>query len=378
MSSVVAEVQRRGRVTFAEYMTLALYHPTAGYYTRTRRGPGPAGREGDFLTAPTASPVFARTLAALVRELSNRTGEALTLLEIGAGEGVLLERLCHELYDQSPTPLRRVVALEIGAPSRARICERCPQAETAATLAEVSPATGPTLLFASELYDALPVHRVTMRRANGSLELVEFYVEIDVAGKPVWVLGEPSDPAVASYLAGHGVHLEEGQIAELRPQARSLHASHLAWCGADAVALVIDYGYPSPKLYDSRGRRHGSLVGYRTHKLVEDVLESPGEIDITAHVNFDDLLAGAADLGWERGEVQPLGAFLAVHGALDGLPEAVAQGAPLTPSEWAELGEVKRLLLPTGMGSDLKVLAQGKGRLWQVYRQVSTPPPGEA
>ncbi len=42
------------------------------------------------------------------------------------------------------------------------------------------------------------------------------------------------------------------------------------------------------------------------------------------------------------------------------------------------LGEVKRLLLPTGMGTDLKVLAQGRGRAWQAYQRLATPPPADA
>src|SRR3972149_7721856 len=65
---IIAEVVRRRRVSFAEFMELALYPPKAGYYTQRRTGEGPAGRSGDFLTAPTASPIFGRTLAELGRQ----------------------------------------------------------------------------------------------------------------------------------------------------------------------------------------------------------------------------------------------------------------------------------------------------------------------
>jgi NADH dehydrogenase [ubiquinone] 1 alpha subcomplex assembly factor 7 len=119
-------------------------------------------------------------------------------------------------------------------------------------------------------------------------------------------------------------------------------------------------------------------VGYRAHALVEDVLADPGEVDITAHVNFDDLENAAADAGWERGVIRPLGSFLTLHGALSFLPAAVGRGEPLSPHEWAELAAAKRLLLPSGMGSDLKVLAQGRGRAWQAYERIATPPPAEA
>jgi len=377
MNAIVAEVARRGRVTFAEFMALALYHPTAGYYTRPRAGPGPAGVGGDFLTAPTTSPVFARTLERLLRALAAEAGEPLTLVELGAGEGLLLRRLLDALGSDARAVLRRVVAVEISAWARGRARASSPSVEATGAIHDVSRPRGPVVLFASELYDAFPVHRVMMRRHGSALALAEFFVEGEPDGRLRWEHGEPSGPEIERYLAEHGVILEEGQIAEVRPQVRALHAEHLAWCGHDALAFVLDYGYSARQLYNPRGRRQGSLVGYRAHALVEDVLADPGEVDLTAHVNFDDLENAAADAGWERGVLRPLGAFMAIHGAVELLPGA-SRAAPLSAEEWAELAAAKRLLMPTGMGSDLKVLAQGRGRLWQLYRALATPPPVDA
>ena len=378
MNAVVAEVARRGRVSFAEFMDLALYHPTVGYYTRRRTGGGPAGRSGDFLTAPTASPIFGRTLAELVRQLAVSLGEPLTFVELGAGEGVLLSGLLEHLGEARREVLCRTLAVEVGEWARKRIAKRCKGVEVASRLLEASWPAGPVVLFASELYDALSVHRVTVQGLERGHALVEYFVEPDGKGGLRWTMGEPSRPEVLSYLREHGLTLEDGQVAEIRPQARAIHAEHLRWCGADAVAFVVDYGHISRKLYDPRARRHGSLVGYRAHALVEDVLADPGQVDITAHVNFDDLQNAASDAGWDRGEMRPLGSFLTLHGALSFLPPGVACGEPLSPQEWGELAAAKRLLLPSGMGSDLKVLAQGKGRAWQAYLRLATPPPSEA
>ncbi len=66
--------------------------------------------------------------------------------------------------------------------------------------------------------------------------------------------------------------------------------------------LVIDYGYDESE----RARRfpYGSLMAYRRHRAPEDVLLSPGEQDITAHVNFTRLQQDAAAAGfrlrWRR------------------------------------------------------------------------------
>jgi SAM-dependent MidA family methyltransferase len=375
---IVEEVARRGRVSFAQFMDLALYHPEAGYYTRRRSGAGPAGISGDFLTAPTASPIFGRTLAGLLRQIAATLGEPITFVELGAGEGVLLAGLLDQLGEGRTEVLRRVLAVETGQWARQRISKRSKGVEMVGRLSEASWPAGPVVLFASELYDALPAHRVTVLGQARGYALAEYYVEPDGKGGLKWTTGEPSTAEVVRYLGEHGLTLDEGQVAEIRPQVRSLHAEHLAWCGSDAVALVVDYGHISRKLYDPRARRQGSLVGYRGHALVEDVLADPGQVDITAHVNFDDLENAASDAGWERGVIRPLGAFLTLHGALSFLPPAVARGEPLSPHEWAELSSAKRLLVPSGMGSDLKVLAQGRGRAWQAYLELATPPPAEA
>ncbi len=378
MNRIVREVARRGRVSFAEFMELALYHPTDGYYTHSRKGPGPVGAKGDFVTAPTAGPLFARTLARLLRRLVEVTREPLTFVELGAGEGLLLRRLLSELGGVGRGILSRVVAVELAAWARERLKAACPGVEVQPRLSDHPHPSGMAVLFASELYDAMPAHRVSMRRAGGELELVEHYVEAGEHGAMRWRLDPAVDPEIAPYLAEHGVTLEEGQVAEVRPRARSLHAEHLAWCGRNALALVLEYGYAARQLYNPRGRRLGSLAGYRGHTHVEDVLQDPGEVDITAHVNFDDLVNAAADVGWERGELRPLGGFLAMHGITELLPAAAAKGEPLSASDWAELAAAKRLLAPSGMGSDLKVLAQGKGGAWQAYLKLATPPPVDA
>jgi SAM-dependent MidA family methyltransferase len=313
-----------------------------------------------------------------VRHLGAALGETLTFVDLGAGEGILVRDLLDNLGERRRTCLERVVAVEAADWARRRIAERCRGVETAARLAEVSWPRGPVVLFASELYDALPVHRVGVQASRGGYVLIEHFVEPDGEGGLRWGVGEPSSAEVYRYLKEHGLTLEEGQVAEIRPQACGVHAAHLGWCGPDALAIVVDYGHTTRRLYDPRGRRGGSIVGYRGHAMVGDVLADPGQVDITAHVNFDDLENAAAGLGWERGVTRPLGAFLALHGAVSLLPAAASRGQPLSPSEWAELSAAKRLLMPSGMGSDLKVLVQGKGRAWQAYARLATPPPADA
>src|SRR5689334_7550940 len=73
-----------GWIPFARYMELALYAPGLGYYSAGSRK---LGREGDFVTAPELSPLFARCLA---RQAAEVIGAGVPdLLEVGAGSGAL-------------------------------------------------------------------------------------------------------------------------------------------------------------------------------------------------------------------------------------------------------------------------------------------------
>ena len=46
--------------------------------------------------------------------------------------------------------------------------------------------------------------------------------------------------------------------------------------------LIVDYGAMQPKM-------EPTLRGFSRHQLVEDILKRPGEIDITADVDFGTL-----------------------------------------------------------------------------------------
>ncbi len=69
-------------------MEMALYHPELGYYARREN---PVGKGGDYVTAPSLSPVFAFAIAGLLREFVGRCeGEVCSFVDIGCGDGGLL------------------------------------------------------------------------------------------------------------------------------------------------------------------------------------------------------------------------------------------------------------------------------------------------
>ena len=364
LATIRAEIERDGPIPFARFMEIALYDPERGYY----RGPvARPGRGGDFLTAPEASPIFGRTLAAFVRAVHDRLGRppTLTIREYGAGTGALAAPLVAELVAEpgGPAALRYLVAeverLRVEAVAARLAMERLDPGRVTVEADRGDPIDG--LVIANEVLDALPTHRVVVR--DGALR--EILVGLGEDGRLADLEAEPTTPALADRLAADGVTLEDGQRGEVclalddwvRDTADGLERG---------VLLVIDYGYPAPDLYDRRRRAAGTLAAYLGHTVGDDPYRAIGRQDLTAHVDLTALTRAARAAGLE-----PLGEttqtdFLARLGIGDRLvAEQTRPGASL-PAYLETRSAVVRLVDPGAMGR-FRVLAFG--------RDVPTAPP---
>ena len=366
MTWIVDEIKARGgAVPFDEFMELALYHPGHGYYSSEEMR---YGRGGDYLTAPTASEwysrVFARVLSSTVRSVG-----PLRLVDVASGDGSFIAGVVESLGASATGVLDGVVSVERSEATRSPQVDRFVRAPVSVrcieNVSELEPGSGPTVVHASELFDAQPVARV-VGRGEG---LRELWVVADGGGLDCQE--RPARNEVAAYFGRHGVTLEEGQIAEANLTAEEMHRRLLAAAGDRGLCLVLDYGYEARRLYDPRGRGGGSLTTFRRHRLGRDPLESPGEVDLTAHVNWDDLRF-AAEIGeWTEVGLWPLAEFLVRAGLEDELEKhGLGMDADLDAATIIARQEVKRLLDPEGMGSDLKVLIQAKGDIIDVAKSV--------
>ncbi len=370
MSWIEAEIGARGgSVSFRDFMELALYHPDHGYYSSDQPR---FGRTGDFLTAPSASAWYGRIIAGWIHRLARRTGPVICV-DAASGDGAFIAGLDLELARLGAGAVGSMFSVERSAAMRRLQRDRFRSAGKSVTvvgrLDQLPVSSGPAVVHASELYDAIPVHRVVMRDDG----LRELMVE-STAGGLGWV-EQPADDDLRGYFDGHGVVLDCGQYAEVNPGVEGLHGELLHRAGENGLAVVLDYGYPSSRLYDPRGRRGGTLVAYRGHVLEPDLLRDPGSQDLTAHVNWDDLRRAGRSRGWREIGLWQLAEFL----IRAGLEDAMSRGglgpeADLNAATVIERQEIKRLLDPDGMGSDLKVLVQGRGEMASVAEdELSLP-----
>jgi NADH dehydrogenase [ubiquinone] 1 alpha subcomplex assembly factor 7 len=203
---------------------------------------------------------------------------------------------------------------------------------------------GPLLLVANEFFDALPI-RQFQRTETGWRERM---VALDESGEGFrWVLG-PVSPAADALLAPAQLAAPLGAIAEASPAGRGLASAIGArLTQAPGAALIVDYGHDGSAAGDTLQslRRHGTA----------DPLDDPGEIDLTAHVDFAALARAARAAGAEAHGPVAQGAFLKSLGAKLRAQRLLAQA---TPDQQTQIRSgLHRLIAPEEMGRLFRAMA---------------------
>jgi len=310
------QIHRSGPIPFSRFMEASLYHPEFGYYRRKR---DPFGIRGDFYTAEQIQPAFGILIAQRIRMLRQCMGdpEDFTVVELGAGRGEMAEALGEFRY----------IPLELGSgalPERVR-----------------------GVVFSNEFFDALPVHAAIVR--DGAAR--ELHVDFKSDAFSWLEAGRPSEE-VECYRKKYLGSLSDGQIFEVNLEALAV-LDRIAGALENGYVLTIDYGYTTAEL--PRFSR-GTLLSYRRHQVLDDVLKDPGEQDITAHVCFTALERYGKQIGLETQAFEPLARTMIEAGEPDQFGSVLAADSPESARHRSL--QLKHLLF--GMGETFRTLLQRK------------------
>ncbi|MXO75677.1 class I SAM-dependent methyltransferase [Altererythrobacter aerius] len=325
-------IRTTGPISVAHFMA----ESNARYYTSR----DPLGAGGDFVTAPEVSQMFGELIGLWLADLWVRAGapEPVAFVELGPGRGTLARdalrtmaryRLEPDIHFVESSPALRAVQAE--AVSRARFHDDLMSL----------PGDRPLLVVGNEFLDALPVRQL-VRAAEGWRERM-----IDLDGERfVHVSGRaPMDAAVPPDWRD----ARQGTIIETSPAAAAIMQELAARIAAQGgAALLIDYGHTD--------RRGGStLQAVKAHRKV-DPFASPGEADLTAHVDFATLASVAQAHGARWMGTATQGAWLRTLG-IETRAEALALSAP---HQRAALSAARdRLIAQDQMGALFKVMGIG-------------------
>ena len=345
------KIREFGPIPFPSFMEEALYHPELGYYARETRQ---VGRGGDFYTSVSVGPLFGELLARRFLQWWENAGSLAKwrIIESGAHDGTLAADVLTELRSLSPTAFS---ALEYSIPEPLPRLQAA-QRETLAgfscvrflsSSAELASEPLPGIAFGNELLDALSFHIIEWRDDRWHECLVA--LEND---RFVWKLDtQPLSDALRLALADLPGPFPEGYRTEVRTCFIGFFQPLLA---ALTSGLLIwpDYGYERDDYYHP-DRTTGTLRTFSKHRAAEDPLAAPGEMDITAHVDFTAATRAAESLG-----CRPLG--LRTQSAwLTGLAREwlLAQEGKPDP---AGLRQFQTLTHPGHLGTRFHILELGK------------------
>jgi SAM-dependent MidA family methyltransferase len=335
-------IAREGPISFADFMRAALYDPEAGYYTRHAA----LGEGGDFVTSPHVSPAFAGAIARMFAVDAEGWEGPVELVEAAAGSGRFLEdfagwiaRLDPDLHGRL-----RLTAIETAASQREELARRpiFPKPRVLASASELPERSVRGWIFSNELYDALPTHRI-VGSESGPREL-----RVGVAGNGFAWVESPAPEALTRHLAAANVTLEPGQKGEACLEAPELHA-RLARSLEVGRLVAFDYGHPARILYHPFARPAGTLAVHSLGRRGGDPLDEPGEVDLTAHVNWDSIMTAGEAAGLRTDRLQRQGMVLTEAGVFD-----------FATSD-AEKWRIFRLVDPNGMGEEISALFQSRG-----------------
>ncbi len=298
---------------FAQFMALALYHPTVGYYRKSRPRVGYAAGT-DFFTSSTSGAVFGALVAAACAQLlrvAGRDPAAHTFVEIGAepgGEGVLTG--VHHAFAAVRTI--RVV-------------------EPFDTL------TGDCVVFSNELFDAQPFTSIVYQSGRWH------HIGVRLEGDRLVEMLLPNPVPDAPPPAPDGHRFDQPlAAAELTATIASQ-----AWRG---LFVAVDYGKTLRELHEATPE--GTARAYFQHTQSNDLLARPGEQDLTCHICWDWIIEKLVRHGFAAPRLEFQEAFFIRHAGefIAGASAADAKGFS------ARKMSLLQLLHPSQMGQKFQIL----------------------
>ena len=350
---IADEIARQGAIPFSRFMELALYAPQYGYYTG---GAHKIGAAGDFVTAPTLSPLFGQTLARQIAPLLPQT--AGNVYEFGAGTGALAATLLNALSSCLNAYYIMELSPELAARQQAYIQQHAPDLAHKVKHLTTLPCSFDGVILGNEVLDAMPIERVC-RHENGDFSRVCVGYEAGRFVLRYQSLLDPDlfqaalnyfpDPPLLPYAGDYTSELHPAQHAFIRTLAQKLMRGAMIW---------LDYGFDAAQYYHPE-RSDGTLIGHHRHHTIHDPFYRVGLTDLTAHVNFSDIAEAGCAAGLDLIGYTNQATFLYNLGILDLLAAQFPQTD--TPSYFQAAQAVNTLTAQHEMGELFKVMAFGKG-----------------
>lgn len=351
-------IEQNGSIKLDEMMLQVMSVNSSSYYQKQDK----LGYLGDFTTAPEISQLFGEMIALWAIDQWYKMGcpQKTNLVELGPGQGVLMRDLLNvaklvlefyqslsiELIDINPHFIKKQQTnLKMaGLPIKHHTAVQY--------ISEI-----PSIIIANEFFDAMPIKQYIKAK-----ELwYESTLIIDPADGKIKFDKIEVSKELQRYLLQEHLNAHDGAVIEESPKSLEIIkfiSKHIMKFGG--ASLVIDYGYDIYPIKRTRNQYNPTLQAIKNHKYCP-LLETLGEADLSAHVDFYALKTAGRNIG------------VNVHGSITQRDFLISNGILLRsqflqsklPTIEANIiaKQVDRLIAPNKMGLLFKVLCL-------VYTQV--------
>ncbi len=344
---IKSQIRDKGPITFAEFMELALYHPSYGYYSS---GQASIGKKGDFYTSPHVHSAFGRVIGNFIlKSFDYIEEENLAIIELGAGKGYLALDILDQIKDESNSYYDRITyyiverSLHTEDYTKELFSKHHQKVNLISQLGDLYDSKLHGVIVSNELFDALPFHRLKI--IDGVVSEIYVALENDTF---VEAAGHPSSTKILDYINRENIDFVEDQEFEINLNSEKI-LKQIDKILNSGIILTVDYGYLEPELF-SPERMKGSYKCIYKHEINEKPYMNIGLQDITAHVDFSTLIETGKSLGISKVHYATQGQFLVDWGILDFTKNSTEK----------EIQAIKNLFLPELMGDKFKVLIQKK------------------
>lgn len=344
-------IKSNGHIKIDDMMREVLSINPSSYYRSVKT----IGENGDFITAPEVSQLFGETIALWAIEKWQKIGSPskFLLLELGPGQGQLMKdflrvaKLVPEFYNGANLYLMEINSHFIEK-QKENLSQHHKNICWISNIEEIPKI--PAIIIANEFFDALPIKQ---------------YVKVKDKWFESILVIDPKDEGIKyDKIALHSVLQKQFQLDHINSQdgaviEESIESLNIVRFLSDHLskytgsALIIDYGYNIDSQDRKRNQYNATLQAIKNHQY-HSVIDSLGEADITAHVDFNALKNRAHQSGILNHNIVDQKDFLIQYGInirLDILKEqASAEDRNILDNQ------VFRLISKDQMGQLFKVL----------------------
>ena len=268
---LIERIKKFGAIRLDEYINICMLHPKWGYYNNLK----PIGTEGSFITSPEISQIFGEIIAAWIQDIYSRINNnfsKINLIELGPGRGILMVDILKNLKLKNFNTHLIEQSRHLQKIQKEKLCDKNINFKWHASLGIcLKKISNPFILIANEFLDSLPVRQFIRMESKWA----EILVNITKNKNLTLAINNISTP----WMIKKG---NKGDIFEISMESeRSISIIANALDENKGIAIFIDYGF-------KHFNKHTTIQALEEHKPTS-ILKSPGNSDITTHVNFTNL-----------------------------------------------------------------------------------------